>query len=117
MMCDVTGEVSGANHWMSHIIDDKDQATIFSLWNDDSMLIWQSPFLKHNMSSSCPLYSLCNALCPLRLLSNLVSMHSCTIDSHFTLDLKLLAFNQILNFRAHDLSIFVFKLLKLGIIG
>ena len=50
-MCFIAEFIRSAYHWMAKVIDYEEQATIFSLWDDNAVIVTQQAFLKDQMSA------------------------------------------------------------------
>ena len=106
------------NHWMAKVVNNKHGATIFCLWNKNTVVLLEHTLFKHKVSAARWHHSLSN----IRFvhLPDLISMSARAIDHHFCLDSKLFLLRiKLINTHASDdLAILIFdETLENDIVG
>ena len=79
--------VCGSSHGMAEVVDDENEPAILRFRHDDSVVVLEEPFFKNEMSATRRHNPLANIW--LVHLSNLVGVHTCTINDYFGLDREL----------------------------
>lgn len=88
-MCLVAELVSGSSHGMAEVVDDENEPSVLRFRHDNAVVILKKPFLENEMSATRRHNPLANIW--LVHLSNLVGVHTCTINDYFGLDRELFA--------------------------